>query len=63
VNRVPDSTTLDAKVSKKGRFHRPELYSRWETLTGNLAFKVAGWSLLVLATAAVVALAVARFAG
>lgn len=49
-------------ISKKGEFHRPELYTTWQRLTGNLAFTIAGWSLLVVATAVVVTLAVARFA-
>ncbi|GAA2223038.1 hypothetical protein N1031_01450 [Herbiconiux moechotypicola] len=50
------------RVSRKGRFHRPELTTPWQKFSGNLAVRIVFAVLLVGVTAGVVWMAISRFA-
>jgi hypothetical protein len=56
----PPKAPKAAKPSKRGRFHRPELETRWERISRNRVVQVAAGTVLVAGTAALVVAALSR---
>ncbi|MCS5717819.1 hypothetical protein N1027_06685 [Herbiconiux sp. CPCC 205763] len=56
----PLKATKPPKATKRGRFHRPELETRWERLSRNRGVQGIAGTTLLAGTAALVVVALSR---